>query len=72
MHHEDKSGFIRTFALVGSLGFTSAVCIIGGVLGGFYLDGLLGSKPVFLIVGTLAGVGGTCVLAYKWVMRYIS
>ena len=68
---KDRPEVMRTLGLLGSLGLMSAGCIIGGVLGGFYLDGRFGTKPVFLIVGTLSGVVGTCAMAYRWIMKHI-
>ena len=70
MDHE-KSEVVRTLGLLGSLGFAAAACIIGGVLGGCYLDNQLGTGVAFLIVGTLLGVAGACVLAYRWIMRHL-
>ena len=68
---DTRSEIVRTLGLLGSLGFMAAACIIGGVLAGCYVDGVLGTKLVFLIIGTLAGVVGTCVLAYKSIMRHV-
>ena len=68
---DQRSEIARTLGLLGSLGFMAAACIIGGVLAGCYADDWLGTSPLFLVVGTLAGVVGTCVLAYKSIMRHV-
>ena len=69
--HDEQPQVMRTLGLVGSLGFAAAACIAGGVLAGHYLDVLLGTGPVVLLVGTLAGVAGSFVLTYKWIMRHV-
>ena len=33
-----------------------ALSIVGGALGGWWLDGLAGSSPVFLLLGLLLGI----------------
>ena len=68
---DEPSRVFKSLALVGSLGFLSAACIAGGVLAGYYGDVLLGTRPALLLVGTLAGVAGSFVLTYKWIMRHV-
>ena len=46
----------RTFARVGSVGIELAVATILGLLGGYWLDGKLGSKPWLTLAGLLLGV----------------
>ena len=38
------------------LGWYVATCIVAGVLGGIWLDKLLGAKIVFFLLGTVLGV----------------
>lgn len=45
-------------ALVGQLGLVMALAIVGGVLAGSYLDRLVGSKGLLLVLGILLGIGG--------------
>jgi len=48
--------YSRYANLAFSLGVTMAVSIFFGYFGGTWLDTRLGTEPVFLIVGLLAGV----------------
>ncbi len=38
------------------IGFFMAACIIGGTIGGNWLDGRFDTSPAFLITGILAGI----------------
>jgi ATP synthase protein I len=38
------------------VGFYVGACIVGGTLAGLWLDGKLGTRPLFLIGGLLLGV----------------
>lgn len=46
----------RAFGKFGAIGMQLAVCVIAGLLGGRWLDNVLGTSPVFLITGILCGV----------------
>ena len=59
----------RTLSLLSQLGFTVLACILGGFGLGLYLDNLLGSFPVLLIVFLLAGIGCGFWRAYVLIMR---
>ena len=39
------------------LGTTLAVTVLAGLGGGYWLDGRLGTRPVFLLIGGVLGVG---------------
>ena len=39
------------------IGWYFAVCVVGGVLLGRWLDGLFGTAPLFALIGTFAGLG---------------
>ena len=39
------------------IGWYFAVCVVGGVLLGRWLDGLLDTAPVFALIGTFSGLG---------------
>ena len=49
------------------LGWYIALCIVGGVLGGVGLDKLVGTLPLFTLVGTVLG----SVVAFWGVYRMI-
>jgi ATP synthase protein I len=45
--------------MVGALsgmGFTIAIPIVAGTIGGYYLDGYLYTKPLFILLGLLLGL----------------
>ena len=41
-----------------AFGFEFAGTVVAGVIGGYYLDEYLGTSPLFILVVTLAGMGG--------------
>jgi ATP synthase protein I len=43
------------FRLIG-VGFYIVICIVGGVLGGLWLDGSIHTQPLFLLVGLFLGL----------------
>ena len=43
--------------LFSEIGLTLLVTTLIGVLGGYWLDGQLGTDPIFVIVGFFAGAG---------------
>lgn len=51
----NKGTLAIVFQLVG-VGWYVAICIIGGLLGGLWLDGKLGMRPVFTLVGLVLGL----------------
>jgi F0F1-type ATP synthase assembly protein I len=68
---KDSGQMLSTLALVTQLGFIMAACVLGGLLGGMYLDRRLDTAPVLTIVLLLAGVGGGMVSIYRLVMRTV-
>ncbi|HVA75638.1 MAG TPA: hypothetical protein VNF71_13850 [Acidimicrobiales bacterium] len=38
------------------LGMMNAICLASGLIGGWFVDRALGTLPLFLLVGLLAGV----------------
>ena len=47
--------WVRAFQFAG-LGWYVAVCIVGGTLGGGWLDERVGTSPLFLLLGLLFGL----------------
>ena len=39
------------------LGLMNALCWVGGLAGGWFLDNALGTLPVFMFVGLVLGIG---------------
>jgi F0F1-type ATP synthase assembly protein I len=52
--------------LVG-LGTTLAVTVLAGLGGGYWLDGRLGTRPAFLLIGGALGVGAALYQFFKTV-----
>jgi ATP synthase protein I len=49
----DKWG--TSFRLLG-VGFYIVACIVGGILGGLWLDKALDTRPIFLLIGLVLGL----------------
>ena len=49
------------------LGFYIALCIIGGIVVGVVVDGALGTKVIFLLVGLILGCASAFYGTYKMV-----
>ncbi|MBI4337066.1 MAG: AtpZ/AtpI family protein [Chloroflexi bacterium] len=50
------------------LGWYIALCILAGIVGGYFLDRWLGTKPLFILVGILLGT----VVAFYGVYRMVA
>jgi len=57
--------------LFSEIGFTLLVTTLIGVLAGRWVDGQLGTLPVFVILGFLAGAGSGTVLIVRLVSRFL-
>ena len=53
-----KYGFLANIALVSQIGIMMVVPIFLGVWLGGFIDGKLGTSPLFLIVFMILGIGG--------------
>jgi F0F1-type ATP synthase assembly protein I len=69
---EDSGQILATLALISQLGFIMVACVLGGFLGGRYLDDALGTKRLFTVVLLLCGIGGGMVVIYRLVMKTIA
>ncbi|MCL1846320.1 MAG: AtpZ/AtpI family protein [Defluviitaleaceae bacterium] len=58
---QDRKNIIRAMGVMTHIGLTVAICVLGGVLLGRFLDGLLGISPWLTIVLSLLG----CMAAFK-------
>jgi ATP synthase protein I len=58
-------------ALFSEIGISLLVTTLVGVLVGYWVDGQLGTLPVFVIVGFLAGAGSGTVMIYRLVSRFL-
>ena len=63
----DQSRALREAAPLLGLGMTLAVTVLAGLGGGYWLDGRLGTRPVFLLLGGALGAGAALVYFIKTV-----
>lgn len=54
------------------IGWYFAICIIGGIVGGLLLDGWLGTKPLFTILGLFLGLAVAFYGGFKALMLVMS
>ena len=57
--------------LFSEIGFSLLVTTLIGVLAGSWLDGQLGTLPLFVILGFLAGAGSGTVMIVRLVSRFL-
>jgi F0F1-type ATP synthase assembly protein I len=60
------------FALFGEMGFALLVTTLIGALGGRWVDGQLGTSPLFTIGGFLAGAGAGARIMYQLMNRFLA
>lgn len=60
------------FALFSEIGLVLLVTSLAGALGGYWLDQQLGTLPVFLLVGFLAGTALGAYAAYRLISRFLA
>ena len=46
---------VQALAIASQLGFVLAAAVIICIVGGWYIDGKLGTSPLFLILGSILG-----------------
>jgi F0F1-type ATP synthase assembly protein I len=52
-----------------SLGTQMCLLIVGGVFGGIWLDGRLGTEPAFTVAGSLVGIAVSMTVVIREVSR---
>jgi F0F1-type ATP synthase assembly protein I len=57
--------------LFSEIGIVLLVTTLSGVLAGYWADGQLGTLPIFVLVGFLAGAGSGTVMIYRLVSRFL-
>ena len=58
-------------ALFSEIGISLLVTTLLGVLVGYWADGQLGTLPVFVIVGFLAGAGAGTAMIYRLISKFL-
>jgi ATP synthase protein I len=61
----------RAITLVSLIGVDLAICVVAGVTLGKYIDGLLATKPWFLMLGLLVGLGVGVYSVYRIIRAYL-
>ncbi len=61
------TGWVVALRLTG-LGWYVAACVVGGVLGGVGLDKLVGTLPLFTLIGTVLGSVAAFWGVYKMIL----
>jgi len=62
---------LKAITLVSLIGVDMAVCVIAGVYLGRYIDGLLATKPWFMMLGLLLGLTVGVYSVYRIVRQYL-
>lgn len=57
--------------LFSEIGLSLLVTTLVGVLAGYWVDQQLGTVPIFVIIGFLAGAGSGSLLIYRLVSRFL-
>lgn len=68
---ERASRLAAAMSMIG-IGWFLACSIVGGVVGGLLLDGWLDTRPVFTLLGLLAGLVVAFYGTYQMIMRVIT
>lgn len=64
---EDKHPGIMQFA---GLGLLNAICLAVGLIGGWFVDQALGTLPLFLFLGLVAGIAAGVLATRSELKRY--
>jgi ATP synthase protein I len=57
--------------LFSEIGISLLVTTLIGVLGGYWVDGQLGTVPVFVLIGFFAGAGTGTLMIYRLVSKFL-
>lgn len=59
-------------ALFSEIGFAFLVAVLAGVLVGYWLDGTLGTLPIFVLVGFFVGLSLGSLAVYRLIARFMT
>jgi F0F1-type ATP synthase assembly protein I len=59
-------------ALFSEIGLIILVTTLAGALGGHWIDGQLGTSPIFIVVGLLVGLGIGAIGVYRLIQRFLA
>jgi len=66
-----NTGLGAYFALFSEVGMVLLVTTLAGVAAGYWVDQQLGTLPIFVLVGFLAGVGVGTAGIYRLITRFL-
>ncbi|HEU0244920.1 MAG TPA: AtpZ/AtpI family protein [Candidatus Limnocylindrales bacterium] len=66
-----NAGFGGYLALFSEIGMLLLVATLAGVAAGYWVDQQLGTRPLFILVGFLAGAGIGAFGIYRLVTRFL-
>jgi ATP synthase protein I len=58
-------------ALFSEIGVSLLVTTLAGVLAGYWVDGQLGTLPLFVLLGFFGGAGSGTMMIYRLVSRFL-
>lgn len=64
MTAEERKAILRAMGLMSQIAFTFVSCVVIGIFLGRFLDDLLGTPPLFLVILTLLG----CATSFKTIL----
>ena len=64
-------GWKAAFRVLG-MGWYVAIAIVLGLLGGLWLDGKLGTRPLFIIIGLVIGIAAAVYGVYQMFFPFIN
>ena len=59
-------------ALFSEIGLVFLVTTLAGALAGLWIDGQVGTKPIFVVTGLLGGFGIGAVGVYRLIKRFLA
>jgi ATP synthase protein I len=65
----DNRKLFSSMGLVTGLGFSAVGSLLVGILGGLFLDRMVHTTPLFLIIGILLGIAAAALGVYRLVIR---
>lgn len=71
MKQRPQPSIAQAMGVLSGMGFTIAIPIVAGAIGGHYLDGLTHTEPLFLLLGLLLGLIAGMYGAYRLLKQFL-
>ena len=69
---QDKFNFYYSISLVGQVGWSVALPLVGFILVGVFLDKQFGTKPTFIFAGLVLGMLTSFYSLYKFLKPFVT